>query len=276
MSCESRTVRSPSAMCSSPRCGNRSCGRCAESPRRLSLQPTALAPRWVAMRGVARLQGEPPSEHERAAEKRRAEFSPRAAHEDDRRQQREREGPRRRGIQPIQRGVVAGSVVNRTYSGIFLRHAQRMAEPQGAGCVENVKSANPKSLSRLKNTTSRRRISTLMGHRCFSVSRHFAGDHWARLKFFSKMTYCPEREVNLRKGVFEFPKDGICRGSPSKRFGFFIVFCEVGINGGLELSHRREASPANGLCSDASEETLDHVEPGTASGSEVKMKAWMT
>ena len=51
------------------------------------------------------------------------------------------------------------------------------------------------------------------------------------------------------------------------------MFCEVGINGGLELSHRREASPANGLCSDASKETLDHV-PGTARGNEVKVKAW--
>ena len=51
---------------------------------------------------------------------------------------------------------------------------------------------------------------------------------------------------------------------------------EVGIDGGLKLSHRREASPTNGLGGDTSKETLDHVEPGTASGSEVKMKAWMT
>jgi hypothetical protein len=28
------------------------------------------------------------------------------------------------------------------------------------------------------------------------------------------------------------------------------------------------------LCSDTSKETLDHVEPGTASGSEMKMKAF--
>jgi len=54
------------------------------------------------------------------------------------------------------------------------------------------------------------------------------------------------------------------------------VFCEVSINGGLELPHRREASPANGLCGDTSEEALDHVEPGTAGGSEVKVEAWMT
>jgi hypothetical protein len=47
----------------------------------------------------------------------------------------------------------------------------------------------------------------------------------------------------------------------------------VGINGGLKLSHRREASPSNGLGSDSGEETLDHVEPGTASGSEVKVEA---
>lgn len=51
---------------------------------------------------------------------------------------------------------------------------------------------------------------------------------------------------------------------------------EVGIDGGLKLSHRREASAANGLCGDPSEETLDHVEPGTASRSEMKLEAWMT
>jgi AraC-like DNA-binding protein len=43
MSCESRTVRASSAACSQSRCGNRSCGRCASSPRSLSLQPTTLA-----------------------------------------------------------------------------------------------------------------------------------------------------------------------------------------------------------------------------------------
>ena len=51
---------------------------------------------------------------------------------------------------------------------------------------------------------------------------------------------------------------------------------EVGIDGGLKLSHRREASAANGLCGDPSEETLDHVEPGTASRGEVKVEAWVT
>jgi hypothetical protein len=35
---------------------------------------------------------------------------------------------RQRRHQPIKRSVVAGSVVNRIYSGIFLRHAQRMAK----------------------------------------------------------------------------------------------------------------------------------------------------
>jgi hypothetical protein len=49
---------------------------------------------------------------------------------------------------------------------------------------------------------------------------------------------------------------------------FFVVFGEVGVYSGLKLSHRREASASNGLCSDTSKEALDHVEPGTASGSE--------
>ena len=80
----------------------------------------------------------------------------------------------------------------------------------------------------------------------------------------------------LRKGVFKLSKDRICRGSPSKRFGFFVVLGEVGIDGGLKLSHRREASPANGLGGDTSKETLDHVEPGTASRGEVKVEAWVT
>ena len=51
------------------------------------------------------------------------------------------------------------------------------------------------------------------------------------------------------------------------------MFSEVGVDSGLKLSHRREASASNGLCSDTSKEALDHVEPGTASGSEMKMKA---
>ena len=51
---------------------------------------------------------------------------------------------------------------------------------------------------------------------------------------------------------------------------------EVGIDGGLKLSHRGEASPANCLCGDPSKETLDQVEPGTARGREMKVKAWMT
>src|SRR4029077_19952965 len=61
-----------------------------------------------------------------------------------------------------------------------------------------------------------------------------------------------------------------------KRFGFFVVFGEVGVDSGFKLSHRREASASNGLCSDTSKETPRHVEPGTASGSEMKMKAGMT
>src|SRR6476469_991073 len=87
---------------------------------------------------------------------------------------------------------------------------------------------------------------------------------------------CPESEVDLRKGVFKLSKDRICGSSPGKRFGFFVVFGEVGVDSGLKLSHRREASASNGLCSDRSKEALDHVEPGTASGSEMKMKAGMT
>ena len=50
---------------------------------------------------------------------------------------------------------------------------------------------------------------------------------------------------------------------------------EVGIESGLKLSHGRKASPSDGLSGDPSKETLDHVEPGTASGSEVKMTARM-
>ena len=51
---------------------------------------------------------------------------------------------------------------------------------------------------------------------------------------------------------------------------------KVGVNRGLKLSHRREASPANGLGGDTGKETLDHVEPGTASRGEVKVEAWVT
>ena len=49
---------------------------------------------------------------------------------------------------------------------------------------------------------------------------------------------------------------------------------EVGIDSGLKLSHGRKASSSDGLGGDTSKETFDHVEPGTASGSEVKVKAW--
>ena len=49
---------------------------------------------------------------------------------------------------------------------------------------------------------------------------------------------------------------------------------EVGIDSGLKLSHRRKASSSDGLSGDPSEETFDQVEPGTARGSEVKIKAW--
>ena len=57
---------------------------------------------------------------------------------------------------------------------------------------------------------------------------------------------------------------------------FFVLFGDVGLDIGLNLSHLIEASASNGLCSDTSKEALDHVEPGTASGSEMKMKAGMT
>ena len=40
------------------------------------------------------------------------------------------------------------------------------------------------------------------------------------------LVYVREK-LHLRKGVFKLSKDRICRGSPSKRFGFFIVFGEV-------------------------------------------------
>ena len=49
---------------------------------------------------------------------------------------------------------------------------------------------------------------------------------------------------------------------------------EVGIDSGLKLSHGRKASPPDGLGGDTSKEAFDHVEPGTARGSEVKVKAW--
>ena len=64
----------------------------------------------------------------------------------------------------------------------------------------------------------------------------------------------PKREVNLRKGVFKLPEDRICRSGLSKGFGLFVVFYKVSISGGLVLSHRGEASPANGLVGDPSEE----------------------
>ena len=50
---------------------------------------------------------------------------------------------------------------------------------------------------------------------------------------------------------------------------------EVGVDRGLKLSHRRKASATDGLGGDPSEETFDQVEPGTARGSEVKIKAWV-
>ena len=88
-------------------------------------------------------------------------------------------------------------------------------------------------------------------------------------------TECHAREIRLRKRVFEFSKDRICRSGPSKGFGIFVVLGEVGVNGGLKFSHRREASPTDGLGGDTGKETLDHVEPGAASRSEVKMEARM-
>ena len=56
---------------------------------------------------------------------------------------------------------------------------------------------------------------------------------------------CPASEVRLRKGVFEFSEDRICGGGPSKGVGVFVMLGKVGVNSGLKLSHRREASPAN-------------------------------
>ena len=52
------------------------------------------------------------------------------------------------------------------------------------------------------------------------------------------------------------------------------MFGEVGVDSGLKLSHGRKASPSDGLGGDTSKETFDHVKPGTANGSEVKVKAW--
>ena len=89
------------------------------------------------------------------------------------------------------------------------------------------------------------------------------------------MLECPAREVNLRKGIFEFPEDRIYGGSPSEGFGVFIVFGKIGFYGSLKLSHRAEASPPDRLGGDTSKETLYHVEPGTTRWGEVNGKVGM-
>ncbi len=79
----------------------------------------------------------------------------------------------------------------------------------------------------------------------------------------------------FKKGSFSsFLKIESAEAVQVKGFGFFVVLGETGIDSGLKLSHRRKASPSDGLGRNPSEETFDHVEPGTARGTEVKVKAW--
>src|SRR5438093_12508566 len=72
--------------------------------------------------------------------------------------------------------------------------------------------------------------------------------------------------------MLDLPQDRRGRGRPDEGPRIFVVFTDVGANGGDESRHAAKGAPAQALARNLGEEALDEIQPGRPGRGEVEMK----